>query len=91
MISESLWSSLTEDQQKVIQEAADKAAAEQRKWEEGQEQNVLDQLKEKGMTIDEDVDVEAMKKACSDAGIYDTYRDTIGTDFYDKVMSLIEK
>lgn len=43
------------------------------------------------MTIDEDVDVEAMKKACADAGIYDTYRDTIGADFYDKVMNLIQK
>ena len=91
MISESLWSSLTEEQQKVIQEAADKAAGEQRKWEEDQEQNVFDQLREKGMTIDEDVDVEAMKKACADAGIYDTYRDTIGADFYDKVMNLIQK
>lgn len=91
MISESLWSSLTEGQQKIMQEAADKAAAEQRKWEEDQEQNVFDQLREKGMTIDEDVDVDAMKKACADAGIYDTYRETIGADFYDKVMNLIQK
>lgn len=91
MISESLWSSLTEDQKMAIQEAANKAASEQRKWEEDQEQAVLDQLKEKGMTIDEDVDVEAMKKACEDFGIYNTYRDIIGADFYDKVMNLVKK
>lgn len=91
MISESLWSSLTEEQQKIIQDAATKAASEQRKWEEEQEQSVFDKLREKGMTIDEDVDVAAMQKACVDAGIYDTYREIIGTDFYDSVMNLIKK
>lgn len=90
MISESLWESLTSEQQAVLQGAADKAAQEQRQWEEEQEADVLARLQENGMTIDEDVDVEAMRQACVDAGIYDTYRDIIGADFYDSVMRLLQ-
>ncbi len=89
MISETVFRSLTEEQQTILQEAADKAAAEQRAWVEEKEADGLAQLADKGMTIDEEVDVNAMSDACAEAGIYEKYRDIIGADFYDSVMALI--
>lgn len=87
MISESLFESLTEEQQNVITEAAKKAAADQRQWLEDGETDTLAQLQEKGMTVNTP-DLTEFQAAVESSGLYDSYKDTIGTDLFDSIQAL---
>lgn len=86
MISESLYSSLTEEQQQILQQAAKNACVEERAWVEEKETQVLEALEEKGMTIDREVDLEAFQDAVS--GLYDKYSGQIGEDLVSAVQEL---
>jgi len=87
MISESLYQSLTADQQAILDEAARKAAADQRAWMEENDASIVSQLEEKGMTVSYP-DNEELKAAVEDAGLYEKYRDSVGSGLLDAVLEL---
>lgn len=87
MISESLFQSLSEEQQGILQEAAQKAAADQRQWLEEGEADTLAQLEEKGMHINYP-EISAFQAAVDASGLYDSYRSTIGEELFDSVQAL---
>ena len=89
MISESLYQSLTEEQQSIITEAAKKAAADQRKWLEEGEAETLKQLQEKGMTVN-NPELSEFQKAVEASGLYDSYKDKIGAELFDSIQALCE-
>lgn len=87
MISEALYQSLTEEQQNILSEAAQKAAVEQRAWLEAGEADTLAQLEEKGMTIDYP-DLSELQEAVAASGLYDSYMDSIGEELFNNVQAL---
>lgn len=87
MISESLYQSLTEEQKAVLDEAAEKAAADQRTWMEANDETLINQLEENGMTINRP-DVAELQIAVQNSGLYEKYRDIVGSDLLDSVMQL---
>ena len=89
MISESMFQSLTEEQQNVITEAAQMAAVEQRQWLEDGETATLAALEEQGMTITYP-DLDEFQAAVADSGLYDQYKETIGDDLFDSVQALCQ-
>ena len=87
MISESLYSGLTEDQQNILSEAAKKAAADQRKWLEEGEADTLEKLQEKGMTVN-NPDLKDFQAAIEASGLYDSYKSSIGEELFDSIQAL---
>lgn len=85
MISESLYKSLTEEQQKVLKDAAVKAANEQRAWIESSTEEVYASLEEKGMKVDRP-DLSGFQAVVESAGLYEKYAERIGADLIDAVM-----
>lgn len=89
MISESLWQTLTEEQQEIFKEAAKLACQEEREWVEKRETEVLEALEEKGMTVDYEVDMEAFKGAVS--GLIEEYKPQIGEELVAAVEEICAK
>lgn len=87
MIAESLYQSLTKEQQDILSKAAQEAAVDQRSWLEAGEEDTLSQLKSKGMTINYP-DVAELQAAVSASGLYDSYKSTIGEDLFNSVQAL---
>ena len=89
MISENLYQSLTEEQQGILTEAAQKAAVEQRQWLEDNEADAIAQLEELGMTITYP-DLAELQQAVTDSGLYDKYYETIGAELFDSIQALCQ-
>nr|WP_325179736.1 TRAP transporter substrate-binding protein [uncultured Oscillibacter sp.] len=87
MISESLFQSLSEEQQGILTEAAQKAAADQRKWLEDGETETLASLEEKGMTVNYP-DLPELQNAVEASGLYDKYKSTIGEELFQNIQAL---
>lgn len=87
MISESLFQSLSGEQQGILQEAARKAAAEQRQWLEDGEADTLARLEEKGMAVNYP-DIAEFQAAVAASGLYDNYKSAIGEELFNSVQAL---
>lgn len=85
MIAESLYKSLTAEQQQVLNDAAKKAADEQRAWIEASIEEVLAALEEKGMTVNYP-DLSDFQTVVEEAGLYEKYSETIGSELIAAVM-----
>ena len=59
----------------------------QRQWLEDGETDTLAQLQEKGMTVNTP-DLTEFQAAVESSGLYDSYKDTIGTDLFDSIQAL---
>ena len=90
MIAESLYQSLTAEQQKVLKDAAVKAANEQRAWIEASTEEVYAGLEEKGMTVDRP-DLSRFQSVVENAGLYEKYAQKIGADLIDEVMKAAQQ
>ena len=87
-LSRSLWESLSPELQEIFQTAADEATHEQREWLQGVADGMLDEMEAAGCTIVRDVDVAAFQEAV--APIYESYRETIGSDLLDRALELVK-
>lgn len=86
MISESVWTSLSPEDQAAFKRAAREGAIKQRKMVEAYEKEVFRELEEKGMTVNDVDDVEEFKKATAD--VINTFRSDIGAEVIDTVSAL---
>ena len=89
MISESLFQSLSEEQRGILTEAAQKAAADQRKWLEDGETETLASLEEKGMKINYP-DLPELQNAVESSGLYDKYKSAIGEELFENIQALCQ-
>ncbi len=81
------WKKMSADEQKVVQAAAKKAIARQRKTVADNNVEMLQKLKDAGMQVNEIPDLSQFRKRA--AGIYDEYRKTIGADVVDAALKQV--
>lgn len=79
------FNSLTPEQQKVISDVAAEATAYQRKLSIEKESGILDELAQRGMEINKDVDKAAFQKAVVQT--WDSYTDKFGDDMVKKIQA----
>ncbi|RTQ94129.1 TRAP transporter substrate-binding protein [Lysinibacillus telephonicus] len=82
-ISDQLWSSLTEEQQSLIQECMDEAVAYQRELVRTQEEEFLKEMESNGMQIKEPSKDE-MREATK--GVYEKYSNEYGEELVNRLM-----
>jgi tripartite ATP-independent transporter DctP family solute receptor len=86
-ISKSKWDTLSPELQKIFAEAAVKAGNDQRTFVKDNEKDQIDKMIAAGLIVNDNVDKEAMREAVQP--IYESYRDLIGAELYDKAMAAI--
>ena len=89
-MAESTWEKMSPELQEVITAAAQKAQEEQIEAMAAVADSLVEKLEENGIvyTGEDDVDLTAVREACQP--VYESYRDTIGPEFYDACMSWFE-
>lgn len=88
MMSGTIWDTLDENQQKVIAEAAQKAATDQRKFIDENDKNLIAKLESAGMTTTYP-DMQELESAV--APTWASFRDGIGAEIYDSAMEFLGK
>lgn len=83
MISEKTWGKLSQEQQKMVQEAADQAKAYERDLSAKQEADLVKQLEGEGVTISRP-DVAPFMEATKD--VHKEFDSEYGADFYQKLI-----
>ena len=78
-----LYDSFTEEEQKILLEAAEEAGIYERQVRRDSEAEQLKQLKDSGMIINENPDKEEWKAAVQ--SVYDKYYDVFGRDLIEKI------
>lgn len=78
---------MSEEQQGWWIEAAERAVEEQIAAADEIEANAYEAMKAEGLIVVEDVDREAFREAVQP--MYEKYRDIIGADFMDEVLSRV--
>lgn len=89
VMNKDFFDKLTPDQQKLVQEAADKAAKEQRKIVSEHEEEYLEDLKNNGMIISE-VDKNSFLEATKDIYTNPEVAELVSPDFVDEVRDFIK-
>lgn len=82
-ISDQFWTSLSDEQQQIIQESMDEAVKFQRNLVVEKEAEYLNELKEHGMIINEPDKAELRDATNS---VYDNYRKKYGNELIDKLL-----
>ncbi|UFJ41407.1 TRAP transporter substrate-binding protein [Brevibacillus humidisoli] len=85
MISKSKFDGLTPEQQQALQEAATEAAKYERQVVADMDKEYISQLKEKGMEIVENPDIEPFVKAVQP--VYEKYQDQFGKELIDSIRN----
>jgi len=85
-ISRSVWDTLTEEQQMLIQEAADKAAASETEFIKQMEEKDIAEMRAAGMEINEITPEEIAKFREAVQPIYDEFTPQIGEELVNKVI-----
>jgi len=88
LVSKSVWQSLSESEQNAIQEAAYEARDFERNLVKKMDNELVDDLKEKGLEITE-VDKSIFQEATS--SVYDKYEDQIGTELLNRVLNKVKE
>jgi tripartite ATP-independent transporter DctP family solute receptor len=91
IMSKKTWDSLSAEDQKIFQEAANEARDYQRKVNREMNRDLVSKLKAAGMTVTELTP--AQQKAFQDAvkPVYDQFADKIGKDLIDQVVAEVQK
>lgn len=82
-VSGDLWNSLSEAEQKIFREAAEKAAAEQIQFLDDNEQIMLQKMIDYGCKVNEP-DLTSFEEAVE--SVYDYYRDYFGASVFDPIV-----
>lgn len=80
IVNENFWNSLTEDEQKIIQEAIDETVKNQREELANQEDEYLQKIKESGMKVNELSPEEKQKFIDATKSVYTWFEDTYGEE-----------
>jgi TRAP-type C4-dicarboxylate transport system substrate-binding protein len=87
-ISDSVWDTLTPDEQAILKKAAVDAGVEERTTIEANEADKLQELADNGMEVVDDVNHDAFQKALAE--FYNTEKANIGPGLVDELMSTLE-
>ncbi|WP_077601721.1 TRAP transporter substrate-binding protein [Oceanobacillus sojae] len=87
-IGEEFWQSLTPEEQQIIEESASETAQFHRDLLQENEAKMIEDLKEQGMTVIEDPDVEAFKEAGEP--VYEQFRKSYGSELLDQILEATE-
>jgi len=91
LISKEFWDSLTEDEQKILREAADEAREYQRQLNQKEDEDGYKFLEENGMVVT-DISEEEKEKFFEQAKpVYEKYSAEVGKEYVDKLLAEIEK
>jgi TRAP-type transport system periplasmic protein len=85
LISPSKFDSLTDDQKKALEEAAVEAGKYERQVVQDMEKQYISELKEKGMKVIEDPDLEPFKEAVKP--VYEKYEPVFGKELIEKIRN----
>ncbi|WP_088104459.1 TRAP transporter substrate-binding protein [Halalkalibacter urbisdiaboli] len=89
MISESFWSTLTDEEKEIVKNAADEAKDYQRALNQEEDVQAFEQLVEEGMTITELSEEEA-QKLFEVQPVYEKYSSQIGEEFVNQLIDSIQ-
>ncbi|MFD1414188.1 TRAP transporter substrate-binding protein [Oceanobacillus jeddahense] len=87
-IGEEFWQSLTSKEQKIVEESALETAQFHRDLLQKNEAEMIEDLKDQGMTVIEDPDVEAFKEAGEP--VYEQFRNNYGSELLDQILEATE-
>lgn len=87
IMSQKVFDSMSEEDQKLVRTAAQTACARQRDFNAKQEQAIIAKLKEAGMEVNEVSDPKAFQQKMQP--VYDEYRPKIGGEFMDEWMATL--
>ena len=85
MMNGNVWEKLTEEDQKIVMQAAKDAGVVEKTAIRDSEASQVAELKEKGMIINENPDKEAWRAAT--ASVYDQFSDTYGADLINQIKN----
>lgn len=90
-MSKIVWDTCSPELQEVLKAAGEKAGDEQFQFMAENEQSLIDQMVAEGLQViySEDIDKAAMREACQP--VYDSWRETIGADFFDRAMDWFDE
>jgi TRAP-type transport system periplasmic protein len=91
IVSKKTWDKLSEQERKILQEAATETAVYQRKTARDQAAKVLDQLKKSGMTIHELPPEEIAKLREKAQPVVEKFRKDLGEEFVTQLYAEVEK
>jgi TRAP-type transport system periplasmic protein len=91
IVSKKTWDKLSEDERKILQQAAAETAAYQRKVAREEAAKVLERLKKAGMTIHELPPEEIAKLRETAKPVIEKYRKDIGAEFVAELYAEVEK
>ncbi|MCG9678660.1 TRAP transporter substrate-binding protein [Vibrio sp. Isolate24] len=91
-MNKAFWDSLPADQQALINEITKEAIAKQRTWAAQQNRDVIEDLKAKGMTVNEVPEaVREQMKNKMNAAVYQDLRSKTGEQLFDSVIAEIDR
>lgn len=88
VMSGRFYDSLSDEDQKIVKDAAMKACVAQRKFSEDQETKIIEELGEAGMEVNYVEDMSAFQSKMGP--LYDNYRETIGSDRLDSWLAAVK-
>ena len=89
LMSKQTFNKLSPELQEAVREASQKAIQRQRETVAANNDQVLEQIKAAGMTVNEVDDVNAFRDKV--AGVYDSYRNKIGADIMDDALAQVSE
>jgi tripartite ATP-independent transporter DctP family solute receptor len=87
LMSKRTFDKLSSDSQEIVHQAAKQAIRRQRETVASNNNEILDQIRAAGMSVNEVDDVEAFRDKVS--GVYDEYRSRIGADIVSKALEQV--
>lgn len=84
-VSMKVWNSLSPEEQAVLTSSALKAGADERAFVTTMEEQFLEEMASRGLTITRDIDFSAFQEAVSP--VYDMYREKIGSQVLDEIFA----
>ncbi|WNS77733.1 TRAP transporter substrate-binding protein [Domibacillus sp. DTU_2020_1001157_1_SI_ALB_TIR_016] len=91
LVSKKFWDGLSEEEQKIMSEAAQEAGKYQRELNQKENEKALKTLKEEGMKINEVTPEEMEKMKEIIQPVTDEYAQKFGADLVDEMMAEVEK
>lgn len=88
VVSKQSFKRLSDDEQQVVRDAARAAIERQRQTSADNEADILQKIKDTGMEVNEVADLSVFRDRVS--GIYDEYRETIGSEVMDAALAEVK-
>lgn len=89
-LSEAAWERIPEEHRAAVEEAAAQMIEERNAEEIAQEEEIIGQLQEAGMQVNRFEEGELQRTQEAARGIYDQFRDQIGSEFMDQSLDFVE-